>query len=65
MLPKQRRTGLFSATQTQELRELARAGMRNPVSIAVSVKNSSGGDNGENLSVNNVLCEDYIIDAMG
>ena len=37
-LPKQRRTGLFSATQTKEVRELARAGMRNPVSISVRVQ---------------------------
>ncbi|ORC92058.1 ATP-dependent DEAD/H RNA helicase [Trypanosoma theileri] len=36
-LPKQRRTGLFSATQTKELAELARAGMRNPVSVTVRV----------------------------
>nr|WCZ58333.1 ATP-dependent RNA helicase [Paratrimastix eleionoma] len=28
-LPKQRRTGIFSATQTQELQALARAGLRN------------------------------------
>lgn len=35
--PKQRRTGLFSATQTRELADLARAGMRNPVSIKVRV----------------------------
>eukprot|EP00744_Colponema_vietnamica_P005351 GILI01007848.1.p1 GENE.GILI01007848.1~~GILI01007848.1.p1 ORF type:complete len:717 (+),score=158.64 GILI01007848.1:169-2151(+) len=35
--PKQRRTGLFSATQTRELTDLARAGMRNPVSIKVRV----------------------------
>mmetsp|Transcript_14045 Transcript_14045/g.20998 ORF Transcript_14045/g.20998 Transcript_14045/m.20998 type:complete len:747 (-) Transcript_14045:29-2269(-) len=41
MLPKQRRTGLFSATQTQELRELAVAGMRNPVTVSVSVKHSN------------------------
>ena len=41
MLPKQRRTGLFSATQTQEVRELARAGMRNPVTVAVKVKHDS------------------------
>lgn len=38
VLPKQRRTGLFSATQTQEVKELARAGMRNPVSITVRVQ---------------------------
>ena len=41
MLPKQRRTGLFSATQTQEVRELARAGMRNPVTVAVKVKHDT------------------------
>ena len=38
--PKQRRTGLFSATQTKELADLARAGMRNPVSVSVRVANS-------------------------
>ncbi|EPY26127.1 ATP-dependent RNA helicase DDX55/SPB4 [Angomonas deanei] len=40
-LPKQRRTGLFSATQTKELAELARAGMRNPVSVTVRLRNLS------------------------
>ena len=35
VLPKQRRTGLFSATQTREVKDLARAGMRNPVTVAV------------------------------
>jgi ATP-dependent RNA helicase DDX55/SPB4 len=34
-LPKQRRTGLFSATQTEEVEELARAGLRNPVRVTV------------------------------
>jgi hypothetical protein len=34
----QRRTGLFSATQTKEVKELARAGMRNPVTICVKVQ---------------------------
>ena len=38
LLPKQRRTGLFSATQTQELEKLVRAGLRNPVRIAVKEK---------------------------
>jgi ATP-dependent RNA helicase DDX55/SPB4 len=37
-LPKQRRTGLYSATQTNEVEELARAGLRNPVRVAVRVK---------------------------
>jgi ATP-dependent RNA helicase DDX55/SPB4 len=40
-LPKQRRTGLFSATQTAEVKELARAGLRNPVSISVRVQHMS------------------------
>lgn len=36
-LPKQRRTGLFSATQTEEVRALVRAGLRNPVYVRVRV----------------------------
>lgn len=35
LLPKQRRTGLFSATQTTEVLKLVRAGLRNPVSVVV------------------------------
>nr|XP_033810478.1 ATP-dependent RNA helicase DDX55 [Geotrypetes seraphini] len=37
-LPKQRRTGLFSATQTQEVENLVRAGLRNPIRITVKEK---------------------------
>ncbi|XP_063067455.1 ATP-dependent RNA helicase DDX55 [Engraulis encrasicolus] len=37
-LPKQRRTGLFSATQTQEVEKLVRAGLRNPVRVTVKEK---------------------------
>ena len=37
-LPKQRRTGLFSATQTQQTQELVRAGLRNPVMVSVRVE---------------------------
>lgn len=37
-LPKQRRTGLYSATQTEQVDELARAGLRNPVRVTVRVK---------------------------
>mmetsp|Transcript_28156 Transcript_28156/g.76011 ORF Transcript_28156/g.76011 Transcript_28156/m.76011 type:complete len:725 (+) Transcript_28156:79-2253(+) len=36
-LPKQRRTGLFSATQTEAVQALARAGLRNSVRINVAV----------------------------
>lgn len=39
--PSQRRTGLFSATQAKEVADLARAGMRNPVSISVRVASSA------------------------
>jgi len=35
-LPKQRRTGLFSATQTHEVDQLIKAGLRNPVKISVA-----------------------------
>jgi ATP-dependent RNA helicase DDX55/SPB4 len=41
MLPKQRRTGLFSATMTREVKELARAGLRNPATVSVAVKRSN------------------------
>ncbi|XP_077593939.1 ATP-dependent RNA helicase DDX55 [Stigmatopora nigra] len=41
-LPKQRRTGLFSATQTQEVDKLVRAGLRNPMRIAVKEKPGVG-----------------------
>lgn len=37
-LPRQRRTGLFSATQTKEVEALIRAGLRNPVTVTVTEK---------------------------
>ena len=37
-LPKQRRTGLFSATMTDGLSELVRVGLRNPVRVVVKVE---------------------------
>jgi ATP-dependent RNA helicase DDX55/SPB4 len=40
-LPKQRRTGLFSATQTEAVEELSRAGLRNPVRVEVRVEAKS------------------------
>lgn len=43
-LPKQRRTGLFSASVSEAVGELVRVGLRNPVKIAVKVK-SAAGDN--------------------
>jgi ATP-dependent RNA helicase DDX55/SPB4 len=41
-LPKQRRTGLFSATQTAEVLQLVRAGLRNPVKVEVKVRALAG-----------------------
>ena len=40
-IPKQRRTCLFSATQTKQVEQLIRAGLRNPVRIEVRAKNLS------------------------
>lgn len=42
-LPKQRRTGLFSATMTDALSELIRAGLRNPARVVVKVSNAASG----------------------
>ena len=37
-IPKQRRTGLFSATLTTELQRIMKTGMRNPVHVCVRLK---------------------------
>ena len=46
-LPKLRRTGLFSATQTTGVKALARAGLRNPVVVDVQVQWKGGKGGGE------------------
>ena len=43
-VPRQRRTGLFSATQTDAVKSLARAGLRNPVRVQVSVEEKKNGE---------------------
>ncbi|KAH8670444.1 ATP-dependent rRNA helicase spb4 [Tricladium varicosporioides] len=43
-LPKQRRTGLFSASVSEAVGEIVRVGLRNPVKIAVKVKSLGGDD---------------------
>jgi ATP-dependent RNA helicase DDX55/SPB4 len=43
-LPKQRRTGLFSASVSEAVGEIVRVGLRNPVKIAVKVKSTTGED---------------------
>ncbi|KAK4750158.1 hypothetical protein SAY87_027607 [Trapa incisa] len=40
-LPKLRRTGLFSATQTEAVEELSKAGLRNPVRVEVRAEMKS------------------------
>ena len=41
VLPKQRRTGLFSATMTTSVADLVRAGLRNPRRVSVSIQTPS------------------------
>ena len=69
-LPKQRRTGLFSATQTEEVKQLARAGLRNPYKVVVrqqflSNQASTSGDakksRGTNVRVPTQLTLQYLI----
>lgn len=43
-LPKQRRTGLFSASVSEAVDQIVRVGLRNPVKIAVKVRGASGVD---------------------
>lgn len=42
LLPKQRRTGLFSASVSEAVDQIIRVGLRNPVRIAVKVKGAHG-----------------------
>ncbi|KIW23818.1 uncharacterized protein PV07_11988 [Cladophialophora immunda] len=42
LLPKERRTGLFSASVSEALDQLIRVGLRNPVKIEVKVKGANG-----------------------
>ncbi|KIW46957.1 uncharacterized protein PV06_02576 [Exophiala oligosperma] len=42
LLPKQRRTGLFSASVSEAVDQIIRVGLRNPVKIAVKVKGTNG-----------------------
>lgn len=52
LLPKLRRTGLFSATQTEAVEELSKAGLRNPVRVEVraEAKQLSGSASGNSTS---------------
>lgn len=60
-LPKQRRTGLFSATLTQDVKGLIRAGMRNPVTITVREKHSSSGAHSDLTPTPKTLHNYYLV----
>lgn len=47
LLPKQRRTGLFSATMTDAMNELVRVGLRNPVRVVVKVETKTTARDGK------------------
>ena len=51
-LPRQRRTGIYSATQIAGVEALARAGLRNPVRVAIKVhmRNGTGQDGDSKLT---------------
>ena len=48
-LPKQRRTGLFSATMTKRIDMLIKVGLRNPVRIEIKEKRNQSNDVGNQL----------------
>ncbi|KAI4186376.1 MAG: hypothetical protein L6R41_003532 [Letrouitia leprolyta] len=56
-LPKQRRTGLFSASVSEAVDQIVRVGLRNPVKIAVKVK---GAPNTEDKRTPSSLSMKYI-----
>lgn len=57
-LPKQRRTGLFSASVSEAVDQIVRVGLRNPVKIAVKVK---GAKNEEDKRTPSSLSMKYLI----
>ncbi|CAG2100387.1 unnamed protein product [Medioppia subpectinata] len=59
-LPKQRRTGLFSATQTKKLDHLIRAGLRNPVKVEIKEKYSDPSTADECLQMPQTLHNSYV-----
>ncbi|KAJ1992166.1 ATP-dependent rRNA helicase spb4 [Coemansia spiralis] len=58
-LPKQRRTGLFSATMSEALSQLVRAGLRNPVRVQVQVRDKNGA--GDERRVPSTLSIRYLV----
>jgi ATP-dependent RNA helicase DDX55/SPB4 len=60
-LPKQRRTGLFSASVSEAVGEIIRVGLRNPVKIEVKVKMKDGGGIVEDRKIPASLQMSYLI----
>lgn len=60
-LPKQRRTGLFSASMSEAVEGIIRVGLRNPVKVAVKVKNLKTGGIIEERTVPASLQMTYLI----
>lgn len=56
-LPRQRRTGLFSATQAEGVERLSAIGLRNPVRVSVRGKKSSQAKTPDTLAVYYEVCE--------
>ncbi|KAL9230225.1 hypothetical protein vseg_005605 [Gypsophila vaccaria] len=57
-LPKLRRTGLFSATQTEAVEELAKAGLRNSARVNVQIqRKSSTSKTPTGLHIEYMICE--------
>ena len=50
LLPKHKRTGLFSASVSEAVDQIVRVGLRNIVNIVVKVKSLSGGEDGRTPS---------------
>lgn len=66
-LPKQRRTSLFSATQTNEVEQLIKSGLRNPIKVSLSQLDDrniiSNCDVGKRLPMpNNLKCYHHVCD---
>ena len=60
-LPKQRRTGLFSASVSEAVGEIIRVGLRNPVKISVRVKSLKDGGTIEERKVPASLRMSYLV----
>ncbi|CAB4432144.1 unnamed protein product [Rhizophagus irregularis] len=61
-LPKQRRTGLFSATMTDSISEIVRVGLRNPVKVVVKVEDIISKDEQRTpltLDIGCIVCEPH------